>query len=164
MWCGFQNSFYLLQDREQRYPAPPHCVPPHWGLVFTAVNGATSDPAHPERLFPLVSDALPELCWLLTAPPLTTLTRHCFRYRHSRRQSWIPPSSPSGQQVPGVTVMICSIDDTAHGQLQLHHQPTPVLRLQTFLLANHLHQRLFQEAHKASFMSELLSCESLVHS
>lgn len=61
MWCGFQNHFYLLQDMEQRYPAPPL----HTEAWFsTAVSGAKSDSAHPERPFPLVSDAIPKLCWL----------------------------------------------------------------------------------------------------
>lgn len=101
---------------------------------------------------------------VLTAPPTTAGSRHCFRCRHSRRQSWIPPSSPSGQQVPEVTVMICSIADTAHGQLRLHHHPSPVPSLQTFLPANHLLHRFQQAPTMSTLMNELLRCESLAHS
>lgn len=86
-------------------------------------------------------------------------SRHCFRCRHSRRQGWIPPSSPSGQQVPGVTVMICSTADT-HGYLRLHHQPPPVPSLQTFLPANHLLQR-FQEA--PTMLPLWMTCSGVNH-
>lgn len=64
MWCGFQNHFYPLQDTEQRYPAPPDRVPPHWALVFHCSQWSQEWCSSSWKTLPFVNDTTPKFCWL----------------------------------------------------------------------------------------------------
>lgn len=163
MWCGFQNHFYPLQDTEQRYPAPPDRVPPHWALIFTAVSGAKSDAAHPERPFHLVNDTTPKFCWL--------------SWLHHHWLHWCPdPASGAG---------------TARGRAESHSGPTQASRYHKWLqgsaplltqhtdsysrttkhllswVCKHSCQQMIscrdsKRLNNATLMNGLLRCESLV--
>lgn len=148
MWCGFPKHFYqLLQDMEQRYPAPPSSAPPHWGLVFHCSQWSLkSDPAHPERHFPLVNDAVPKLCLL------SWLHHHWLHWgldsvsdvgtAQGRAESHPAPPQASRYQKCLQWSAPLVMQHTDSSRL---HQPLPVPSLQTFLPAKHLLQR-FQDA------------------
>lgn len=103
-------------------------------------------------------------CLSSADPPDCTGLQALLQMQHSRRQGWIPPSSPGPAGTGGDgDAPLCSIADTALGQLRLHtnHLLSPARR-------HSCQQILFgtepERLSHASLMNELLRCESLVHS